>query len=346
MERIALDILGPLPLSESGNQYLLIIADYFTKWPEAYPLPNQEATTVAKVLVNEMICRFGVPLEIHSDQGRNFESALFQEMCRLLGMTKTRTTPLHPQSDGMVERMNRTIEAQLSMFVQDHQRDWDEFIPLLMMAYRSSIHDTTKCSPAKLMLGRELRLPLDLLLERPPQEEPNLVIPHVDYLQQTLETVHEFARSSLKLSSDRSKMYYDTKSSDNTYSTGDPVWLYNPKKKKGVSPKLSRNWEGPDTVVKPINDLVYRIQLGPRTKPKVVHWNRLWRYNGDNPPKWLDQQQTSPAETPHNLAETPQASQDGGPDANQEPTESAENGAPRRSTRVRKPPNRYNPADN
>ena len=347
MERIALDILGPLPLSESGNQYLLIIADYFTKWPEAYPLPNQEATTVAKVLVNEMICRFGVPLEIHSDQGRNFESALFQEMCRLLGMTKTRTTPLHPQSDGMVERMNRTIEAQLSMFVQDHQRDWDEFIPLLMMAYRSSIHDTTKCSPAKLMLGRELRLPLDLLLERPPQEEPNLVTPHVDNLQQTLETVHEFARSSLKLSSDRSKMYYDTKSSDNTYSTGDPVWLYNPKKKKGVSPKLSRNWEGPYTVVKPINDLVYRIQLGPRTKPKVVHWNRLWRYNGDNPPKWLDQQQTSPAETPHNLAETPrQASQDEGPDANQEQTESAENGGPRRSTRVRKPPNRYNPADN
>ena len=98
--------------------------------------------------------------------------------------------------------------------------------------------------------------------------------------------------------------------------------------------------------MKPINDLVYRIQLGPRTKPKVVHWNRLWRYNGDNLPKWLDQQQTSPAETPHNLAETPQASQDEGPDANQEPTESAENGAPRRSTRVRKPPNRYNPADN
>ena len=143
MECIALDILGPLPLSESGNQYLLIVADYFTKWPEAYPLPNQEATTVAKVLVNEMICQFGVPLEMHSDQGRNFESALFKEVCRLLGMTKTKTTPLHPQSDGMVERMNRTIEVQLSMFVQDHQRDWDEFIPLLMITYCSLNHDTT-----------------------------------------------------------------------------------------------------------------------------------------------------------------------------------------------------------
>ena len=232
MEHIALDILGPLPLSESGNQYLLIVADYFTKWPEVYPLPNQEATTVAKVLVNEMICRFGVPLKIHSDQGRNFESALFKEVCRLLGMTKTRITPLHPQSDGMVERMNRTIEAQLSMFVQDHQRDWGEFIPLLMMAYRSSNHDTTKSSPAKLMLGRELRLPVDLLLGRPVQEETDLATPYAENLQQTMKIVHDLARSNLKLSSDRAKMYYDTKLSDNTYQAGDPVVAIQPKEKE------------------------------------------------------------------------------------------------------------------
>ena len=144
-----------------------------------------------------------------------------------------------------------------------------------MMAYHSSNHDTTKCSPAKLTLGRELRLPVDLLLGRPVQEETDLATPYADNLRQTMETVHNFARSNLKLSSDRAKMYYDTKSSDNTYQAGDPVWLYNPKKKKGVSPKLSRNWEGPYTVVKPINDLVYCIQLGPRTKPKVIHWNRL-----------------------------------------------------------------------
>ena len=187
MERIALDILGPLPLSESGK------ADYFIKWPEAFALPNQQATTVAKVLVQEVICRFGVPLEIHSDQGRNFESALFKEICRLLGITKTRNTPLHPQSDGMVERINRTIEAQLSMFVQDHQRDWDDFIPVLMMAYRSSIHDTTKCTPAKLMLRHELRLSIDLSLGRPPQEESDIGTPHTEKLQQTLETIHEFA---------------------------------------------------------------------------------------------------------------------------------------------------------
>ena len=103
-------------------------------------LPNQEATTVAEVLVKEFICRFGT---IHSDQGRNFEAAVFAEVCKLLGIEKTRTTPLHPESDGMVERFNRTIESQMSKFVEANHRDWDLHVPLLLMAYRSATHETT-----------------------------------------------------------------------------------------------------------------------------------------------------------------------------------------------------------
>ena len=147
-------------------------------------MPNQEAITVANVLVKEFICRFGVPMEIHSDQGRNLESAVFSEMCRLLGM-KTRTTPLHLQSDGMVERFNRTIETQLSMFVDHHHQDWDQHVPLLLMAYRSAVHDTTKCTPARLMLGRDLRLPVDLLYTRP--EEENLFTPYAEALQEKMD---------------------------------------------------------------------------------------------------------------------------------------------------------------
>ena len=114
LERVALDVLGPLPESEQGNRYILVIADYFTKSTESYPMPNQEATTVAKLLVEEFLITFGAPRQLHSDQGRNFESAVFQEMCRLLDIDKTRTTLLRPQSDGMVKRFNRTLEAMLS----------------------------------------------------------------------------------------------------------------------------------------------------------------------------------------------------------------------------------------
>ena len=106
-----MEFLRPLPQSKLGNKYILIAADYFTKWVEAYPLVNQEAVTVAEVLIQEFISRFGVPLILHSDQGRNFEGAVFSEMCKLLEVTKTRTTPLNPQSDGMVERFNRTLDA-------------------------------------------------------------------------------------------------------------------------------------------------------------------------------------------------------------------------------------------
>ena len=104
-----LDILGPLPKASKGNVYILVVADYFTRWTEAYPMPNQEVITVTKRLVNEFICRFGAPLQILTDQGAQFESQLFCEMCYLLDTSKTRTNAYHPQSHGMVDRLNRTL---------------------------------------------------------------------------------------------------------------------------------------------------------------------------------------------------------------------------------------------
>ncbi|GFW94963.1 hypothetical protein TNCV_1464611 [Trichonephila clavipes] len=96
-ERIAFDILGPLQRTAYGNKYLLVVIDYFTKWPEVYPIPDQEAPTVAEAVVQHWISRYGVPLQLHSDQGRNFVSAVLKGVCELLGIDKTKTTPLHPQ---------------------------------------------------------------------------------------------------------------------------------------------------------------------------------------------------------------------------------------------------------
>ena len=266
LERIAVDVLGPLPVSEKGNKYLLIVGDYFTKWVEAYPLENRRADMVAEVLVKEFISRFGVPMQMHSDQGRNFESAVFSGVCNLLGINKTRTTALHPESDGMVERFNRTLENQLAIFVEHHQKDWDDHVPLLMMSYRSAVHESTKQTPAKLMFGREVNLPLDLLFGRPPNEKVKSVDDYVEMLEKRLENVYEFARIRTRVASDRMRKRYDMGASDDTFKVGDLVWVYNPRRRKGLSPKLTCDWEGPCVIVKQINEL-YRVRKSNRDKP-------------------------------------------------------------------------------
>ena len=161
MERVGVDVLGPFPVTDSGNRYVLVAMDYFTKWPEAYAVPDQSAATTAERLVEEMFARFGVPAELHSDQGRNFESQVFGEVCRRLGVHKTRTTPLHPQSDGLVERFNRTLATQLAILTSQHQRDWDRHLPLVLWSYRTAVQESSHCTPAALMFGRELRTPVD-----------------------------------------------------------------------------------------------------------------------------------------------------------------------------------------
>ena len=129
MSVVAIDILGPLPQTENQNLYIVVCGCYFTKWKEAFAIPNQTAAVIADKLVTEFFLRFGVPTQIHTDQGRQFESALFQNICELLGVEKTRTCPYNPKSDGLVERFNRTLISMLSTFVDENRRDWDDHLP-------------------------------------------------------------------------------------------------------------------------------------------------------------------------------------------------------------------------
>ncbi|GFU66226.1 retrovirus-related Pol polyprotein from transposon 412 [Trichonephila clavipes] len=280
-ERIAFDILGPLPRTASGNKYLLVVIDYFTKWPEVYPIPDQEAPTVAEAVVQHWISRYGVPLQLHSDQGRNFVSAVLKGVCELLGIDKTKTTPLHPQSDGMVKRFNRTILNNLSLMVSKNQQDWDQKVPLFLLAYRSAVHATTGYSPSKMLFGRDLRLPCDLLFGRPP-DTPSSPEEYVQNLQARFEDVHNLARERINLRTEKMKTRYDTKATGHQFKEGDKVWFYNPTRRKGLSPKLQSHWDGPYTILKIINDVVIRIRKSTNSKPRVVHYDRLAPYYGHN----------------------------------------------------------------
>jgi transposase InsO family protein len=281
-ERIAIDIMGPLPRPDSGNRYILVVMDYFTKWPEAYPLQDQEAETVAESLVTQFVSRYKVPLQLHSDQGSNFESALFGHMCKLLGIHKTRTTALYPQSDGMVERFNRTMAQHLAIFIEKNQKDWDRHLPFLLMAYRSATHESTGFTPASMLFGRELRLPCDLLFGRP-EETQRSPSQYVDGLSDRLDNVHRWARGKIFIASEKMKAHYDTRCNEAKFKEGDYVWLFNPQRKKGLSPKLQKAWEGPYKVLKRLNDVVYRIQRSPWARPKVVNLHRLAPYHGSPP---------------------------------------------------------------
>ena len=143
MERMAFDILSFPEKTEEGNTCVLVICDYFTKWVEAFPLVDHRATTVADTLVTEVFLRFGVPRYLHSDQAPEFMSELMSELCELFELQRTRTTPYRPQSDGLVERFNRTLIAMLSKFCSEKHNDWDQHLPFLMCAYRASVNEST-----------------------------------------------------------------------------------------------------------------------------------------------------------------------------------------------------------
>ncbi|KAJ8948868.1 hypothetical protein NQ318_013522 [Aromia moschata] len=134
----------------------------------------------------------------------------------------------------------------------------------------------------------KMKLPTDLILGRPLEENQERSLPEfVKDLRERLDRIHRFASEKLKMHSDKMKQRLDTTSTETAFEPGDAVWLYAPKRMKGRSPKLQKNWEGPYTIIKKINDLVYRIQLSPRSKPKVVHLERLARYTGHDPPDWF-----------------------------------------------------------
>ena len=112
--------------------------------------------------MEDIICRFGTPLKIISDQGREFESALFQELCERLEIDKVRSSPYQPSTNGIVERFHRTLNSMLAKVISENQRDWDEHIDAVMMAYRSSCHESTGFTPNYIVFGRENRAPIDV----------------------------------------------------------------------------------------------------------------------------------------------------------------------------------------
>ena len=203
---------------------MMVVTDYYTKYTRVIPLRDHKAATCARAFVRGWVLYLGVPLMLHSDQGREFESDLFQAMCHYLAICKTRTNPYRPQSDGQVERFNRTLIQCLKPLVNDQMDDWDEQCDFVCHAYNSTVHASTNCSPNLLVFGEDLIMPADLVFGvvgiNP--EAPCTVL-FVESLRDQFKFAYERVRCELQKSANCQKVGYDTGLKTRFFQIGDKV---------------------------------------------------------------------------------------------------------------------------
>ncbi|KAK7906739.1 hypothetical protein WMY93_015351 [Mugilogobius chulae] len=242
-QRVAADILE-LPITSKGNRYVLVAEDYFTKFVNLYAIADQRACTVAECLFNDYVMEHGVMETLHTDMGRQFESEVVRQLCAMLGVKKTHTTPYNPKSDGMVERLNRTLIDQLAKTLLSCQGEWDSFLSQVAFAYNTSVHSSTGFTPYFLTHGREARVPVDVLLGPVAQSSQGYdsIDDFVLSLRRRLDTAFRQTRDNSVTASDKQRTFYDAKKRHCPYEVGDLVWLHDPTESRR---KLAPHWKGP-----------------------------------------------------------------------------------------------------
>ena len=267
LELVCMDFLK-IDTASNGIQYVLVITDHFTRYARAVPTRNMSAKTTADVLL--AFCQsFGIPRRLHSDQGANFVGKVITELCALLGVEKSRTTPYHPQGNGACERFNRTIIRMLGTLPPEKKKNWPKHIGMLIMAYNATPHDATGYSPYFLLFGRNPRLPIDNLFLRDPVPKP------ID-VREALEWAWAKASENDNVRKDRNKNYHDRKIRGAALSPGDRVLV---KEVAFDGPhKIKDKWSMDIFVIvdRPNETIpVYRIRPENGGKTRTLHRNLL-----------------------------------------------------------------------
>jgi len=312
-ERLSIDLTGPHTRSRRGNIYILTCIDPFTKWVEAFPIRNKEAETVARVLVEQVFCRYGVPIALLSDQGKEVDGKIMHEVCKLLEVDKLRTTPYKPSTNSVLERWHRSLNSMLGKVIQEQQTDWDEHLPYVLAAYRASKHDSTGYTPNALTLGRETRAPIDAVLDLPSPEGTSVTYDDfVEQIQSKLRKAYQTVRKELGRAAERNKHYYDLRVRPKRYDVGDWVYYYNPRRYRGRQEKWSRKFQGPYLITATPSAVNVTIQKHKRAKPFTVHLDKIKPYLAEPPPSWIstttpgsgdqDSAQLEPAAPPHDTS--------------------------------------------
>ena len=267
-QTIGLDLMGPLPTTARQKRFLLVIVDYFTRWVEVFALAHTTSLDIAQVLINEVFTRYGMPKYILTDNGPQFVSNLFQEICNSLGIERKLTSNYHPQSN-MTERVNRTLKPMLAIFAQQKPHSWDKEIQKLAWAIRTSINETTGETPAFMMFGRDPKSPLDLIVGESTIGPPPTTLESTQISEYKAKLIHNL-RCAYTIVNEHSevekisqKMKYDQHTTQRYFNVGDLVWVATVTAQIGdatISRKLQPNYEGPCRIIEKLGASTFIVQ--------------------------------------------------------------------------------------
>ena len=275
--KVIVDCVGPLPKTKKGCEYILTIICSSTRYPEAIPLRSIKAKPVVEALT-AFFTRCGLPKIVQSDQGSNFTSKMFKEQLSALGVKHVTSSAYHPQSQGALERFHQTLKSMIRTYCLDHNKDWDEGLPLLLLiAIREVVNESLGFSPFELVFGHTVRGPLTLVKEKWLHEKStDNVLSHIIRLKERLKAVREFANVNLKATQLEMKTWYDRKSRERSFSPGDKVLVLLP-----VSGQpLQARFIGPYVIDCKVGNLDYIVLTPDRRKTKqLCHINMLKPYH-------------------------------------------------------------------
>lgn len=283
-QQIGMDLLGPFPVTSSRNRWIVVATDYLTRYAETKAIPQANSYEVAKFFVHHIVLRHGAPSAVITDRGTAFTAELMQDVLQLTHSSHRKSTAYHPQTNGLTERLNRTLADMLSMYVDVEHKMWDEILPYVTFAYNTAVQETTQFTPFELVYGRHVTSTLDAML---PVDDNSPTSEHVEEFVQRAEEARQLARHRIRSQQHTDTLRYNQGRRDVHYNTGDCVWVWTPIRRRGLSEKLLRRYFGPYKVTRRLSDVTYEVvpcssdpgSLRRRPRAEVVHVVRMKPYH-------------------------------------------------------------------
>lgn len=274
-EKIHLDYVGPFVPDSSGAKYVLTIVDSLSMWPIFVATKSTTTEEVVSAIYDSVISIFGVPRIWQSDRGSCFISAVIKAMAKLVGAKISYTSSMKPQGNSRVENMHYQLVKSLKTMISE-QSEWSKFLASVALSHRSTPTTATGFSPAYLVFGHELSLPIDLTLLNDVNTNADVDQYLRDFLPK-LETARDAARHNLEDRNTKTKAYYDKFSQYPTYRTGDRVMLHEKRVVVGQSSKLTPSWVGPWIIEACHDNFLYTLRHAVSLKlhKSRIHANRL-----------------------------------------------------------------------